>query len=244
VNSHRYANVANPQVNALITQRFRFAEADDAVKKLRYFEKNFTISNKEKAFKMPAGKIFLMLWIKDYHLTQEEIDEGYLGNFAFVTPRMLPTGLYTLHVEKIAMDIKFHPRRRRKLERLPNWGHPVLRNVKKQKIYATLEDVTQQFEQLMLEYPDTTIPADNKLLLLIFDRETNPKHPAQKYVLRIKAHKEGGFYLEASLNEHVGRMGPKANAKADNADASPSGYFTSMVSLKRKNRPANSTEES
>ncbi len=235
--NQRYANVANPHVHALITGRYRFEDEAQAIKKMQYFEKHFTVSNKEKDDNMPEGKACMKLWIKDYHLTDEDMDEGYMGHFAFVTPQMLPTGIYTLNATKIDIELKYHPRRRRRKERLPNWGHPILRNVKKEKIYATLEEVMQEFDQLLMEYPDTTIPGDNKLLLMIFDRQSNPKQPAQKYIMKVKPHKEGGFVLQCKLNEYVGRMGPRADAKQDNADEAPSGYFTSMVSLKRKNRP-------
>ena len=239
--NQRYANVANPHIHALITGRYRFEDEAQAVKKMQYFEHHYTVSNKEKYDDMPKNKHCMQIWIKDYHISTQDADDGYLGHFAFVAPHMLSTGIYTLQATKIDIPLKYHPRRRRRKERLPNWAHPILRNVKKQKIYATLDEVMMEFDQLLMEYPDTTIPGDKKLLLMIFDRNSNAKQPVQKYVITIAPHKDGGFMLECKLNDYVGRVGPRATAKKDNAEEVPSGYFTSMISLKRKNRPASNT---
>lgn len=241
--NQRYANVANPHVHALITGRYRFESESQAIKKMQYFEEHFTVSNKDRADDIPKDKACIKMWIIDYHISNAQKEEGYVGNFAFVTPQLLPIGIYTLHAVKIDVPLKYHPRRKRRKERLPNWAHPVLRNIKKQRIYNTLEEVKQEFDQLLMEYPDTTIPGDNKLLLMIFDRQRNPKQPAQKYIIKVKPYKEGGFMLECALNEYTGRMGSRADTKKNNADEAPSGYFTSMVSLKRKNRPADNASE-
>ncbi len=234
MSNQRYANVANPHVNALISKRFRFEHEGQAIDKLEFFKESFTTSRQDEDENQPE-KPCLVMWVKDYDVTEEEEEQGFLGNYLFITPKQMPTGIYTLDAVKLNTELKFHPRRKRKKERLPNWGHPILRAVKKQKVYPALEDILMELDQLHMEYPETTIPGDNKLLLMIFDRQADPKNPAQKYVLKIVPHKEGGFTFEYKLNDYTGRMGPRADAKKDNADKEPSGYFASMVSLKRKN---------
>lgn len=234
MSNQRYANVANPHINALVSGRYRFEHEGQAADKLAFFKESFTTARQEDDPSQP-DKPCLVMWIKDYALTKEDEKSGFVGHYVFITPKRMPTGIYTLETVKLDTELKYHPRRKRKKERLPNWGHPILRSVKKQKHYATLEEIQLEFDQLHMEYPETTIPGDNKLLLMIFDRQADPKNPAQKYVLKIIPHKEGGYTFEWKLNDYEGRMGPRADAKKLNAEEMPPGYFTSMVSLKRKN---------
>ncbi len=236
----RYANLATPMVQALTSGRFRFETEAQAVSKLEYFKQIFiTAKEKDEENQMPENKHCLVLWVRGYAITPEEEKEGFLGNYAFITPEAIESGLYRLACVKLGTELKFHPRRKRPKARLPNWGHPVLRSVKKGRRYPTIKSIQAELDQLHLEYPETTIPANNKLFLMIFDRQADAKNPAQKYVINLVAHPEGGFTFEYELNTYQGRQGPNATAKQDNADAAeeaPQGYFTSMVALKRKNR--------
>ncbi len=242
----RYANSTNSHINALITGRYRFELRVDALKKIEFFRQNFIEAQLKGQQTPDKSKDFLVMWIRDFYVTEEEEEEGYYGNYAVIRPQKMQSGIYTLSCAKINTDVKHHPRKRRKRERLPNWGHPILRSVKAQRNYPTLESIQSELSQLHLEYPETTIPNENKLLLMIYDRQEKDKEPAQKYILKIIPDKneEGGYTFEYKLNEHEGRMGPSATSKQDNAAAAaegPQGYFTSMVALKRKKRPTSAT---
>lgn len=241
MSGHRYANVANPHVNALVTGRFRFEHESQALKKMEYLGSQFTQARNrgEEMEDAPDDKHCMVLWIRDFAVTPEEEEEGYLGNYAFITPEELDNGLYTLSCVKLDTELKFHPRRKRKKARLPNWGHPILRSAQKQKRYPTIESIQAELDQMQLEYPDTTIPSANRLFLMIFDRKADPKNPAQKYILEILPHKEGGYYLSCHPNEHQGRAGPNAETQQENAgqaEEAPQGYFASMVTLKKRGK--------
>jgi hypothetical protein len=244
VSEQHYASVTNPHVNALVTGRYRFEHEKLAIRKMEYLRKNFTTARQQATEDAPVDKEVLVLWIRDFSVTPEEAEQGFLGHYAFVTPEQLGTGTYTLACVKLDTELKYHPRRTRKKARLPNWGHPILRAVKKQKHYPTLAAIQAELDALHLEYPETTIPADNKLLLMIFDRQADEKNPAQKYVIKIITDKEGGYTYEYSKNEYEGRIAVKepgaggAETASDAQAEVPQGYFTSMVALKRKKKAA------
>jgi hypothetical protein len=195
MSEQHYANMANPHVSALVTGRYRFEHEGIAKQKMDYFRKSFTTARQEATADIPENKEVLVLWIRDFAVTPEEIEEGYLGHYAFITPERMETGIYTLACVKLDTELKYHPRRTRKKSRLPNWGHPILRAVKKGKHYKTLDGIQAELDALHIEYPETTIPGDNKLLLMIFDRQKDAKEPAQKYVITIVTDKEKGGYL-------------------------------------------------
>lgn len=239
-----YANVSNPHVNALVTGRYRFEHEGVAKQKMEFFRKSFIIAKQDATADIPESKDVLVMWIRDYAIASEELEQGFLGNYAFVTPEQMDNGIYTLACIKLECELKHHPRRTRKKTTLPNWGHPILRSVKKGKHYPTLEAIQAECDALHIEYPQTTIPGNNSLYLMIFDRKDDPKEPAQKYVLNIVANKEkGGFNFEYKKNTFEGNLAlPKeSNVKKmqkDEVTQLTSGYFASMVTLKRKKKSA------
>ncbi len=243
VTKQTYANAADPHVSALTGNRYRFEKLDSAVKKIEYFKGRFTAAREGALEGVPEGKNCLVMWIADFDVTIEEEEKGYMGNYAFIAPEELPSGIVTLACVKLEVDSKFHPRRKREKQRLPNWGHPILRAIKKDRIYKTVESAQAQLESLHLEFPEVTIPSNNnKLYIMIFDRKLDPEKPAQKYVLEIETHADGGFIFKYGLNEHK----PKITIKRDNDKSEagmtakdplpPQGYFTSMVALKAKKK--------
>jgi hypothetical protein len=237
-----YANIVDPNINAIITKRFRFERLEQAVKKMEFISTNFTVARADALENIPTNKHCLVMWIRDFDVTEEEEKEGYLGHYAFITPEEMPNGIYTLACVKLNTELKYHPRRKRITQHNPNWGHPILRAVKKGKRYDTLEQINAELEALHLEYSQTSIPGENKLFLMIFDRAADPKNPTQKYVIKIVAHPEGGFTFSYKINDYKPRMGPNANIKQENAahtdTPESTGYFASLVTLKRKKKAA------
>lgn len=239
----RYATIMHPTIGAVVANTYRFASEEQARQQLQIFRDHFVLSRHQNE---EAGDNSIILWIKGYSITPEEKKNGYTGNYAAIGIKKLPENKYTLQATKIESDIKFHPQRQRPSHKHPNWGHPILRSVKKKRIYPTVEAAQAEIQLLHEEYPQVTIPLTNKLYLIIYSRQQTP--PAQKYVLEIKVAEQGGFYIDAYPNEYKGGKNlPGAAAKQDaapQADAPqeaeaapvPGGYFTSMVALKRSRK--------
>ena len=233
----RYANAANLHIAAVVNGAYRFDTPERAGQKLAAIKKLFTTAREQDE---ASDNLSLTLWIRQYDVTDVEEAAGFLGNFAKITvEKVKEEGLYTLSAVKVEKPLKNHPLRRRPAARCPNWGHPILRGIQKGKQYPNLELANAELQQLHLEYPETTIPANNKLYLMIFSRRDNPKQPIERYVLEIKNLQGGGFMIEWKKNEFkrktpivlTGESAPEAAQ-----EPAQMGHFASLVSLKRKKK--------
>jgi hypothetical protein len=229
----RYANAKNKHIAAVIGKLYRFESEAIAAEKLKSLGEYFTPArNQEENPPKPC----LIMWIKDFAVTKAQKEKGFMGNYAFMTvEKREDDTLYTLSATKLDTELKYHPRRKRIAAKMPNPGHPILRAAQKGKTFATIEEAQAELEKLHLEYPQTTVPAQNKLYLMVFSRKDNPHMPVQKFVLEIKNLQGGGFGLEYKKNEFKGRIAP-AGAAQDKAEDMPMGHFTSMVALKRNKK--------
>jgi len=228
----RYANAKNKHIAAAIQKLYRFESEDLAVDKLKNLGEHFTpAKNQEENPPKPC----LIMWIKDFDVAKAEKEKGYMGNYAFLTVEYLEDEkLHTISATKLETELKYHPRRKRMPAKMPNPGHPVLRAAQKGKTFATIEEVQAELEKLHLEYPQTTVPAQNKLYLMVFSRKDNPQNPVQKYVLEIQNLQGGGFQLDYKKNEF--KRNASAAVKQDKPEEAPMGHFTSMVALKRNKK--------
>jgi len=238
----RYASADNIHINAVISGMYRFATEREAIEKLQYFKSQFTTS-KKLAEESPPRECVL-LWIKDYEVDAKQDRDGYLGNYAFFTYEQLEDDNYTITATKLDIDLKRHPRRKRPKATMPNWGHPILRSVKKGKIYPTIEAITEDLQKLHMEYPTTSVPAQNKMYVMVYGRRDNPKKPVQKYVLEIVAVQGGGFKIEYSINEYEPKEKPAVPKQEEGQEQQPMGHFASMIAAKRNKRnPIINSEE-
>lgn len=235
---HRYANALSAQVAAAVNGLYRFKTVEQAQAKLEGIRRNFTVAREQEETALPS----LTLWMRDFELQPEEEEKGYVGHFGRLQIEEQEDGLYTINAYKVEKALKHHPVRKRPVSRTPNWGHPILRGILKGKQYDTLEAAQSELQALQMEYPETTLPAQNKLYLMIFSRREDPKKPLKKYVLEIKNLQGGGFTIEHRVNDYK----PKTKralpgiAPLEGDDAAPApekpGHFASMVSLKRKKK--------
>ena len=227
----RYANALHPLVTALVEQRFRFETEKQAIDKMESIKNDYTISRQQEE---NPPKPCVILWIKDFQVTKDEEGKGYMGNYAFVTTEKMLDGLYTLTAVKLDTELKYHPRRKRQAMPVPNWGHPILRNAKKGKIYRSITAIQDELLQLHLEFPDSTIPGDNKLFLMIYSRGEGTTNPVQKYVMKIEPAKGDvpGFILTCEPNNYKPPEQPQK--KTEISEDAPQGYFTSLLAAKRK----------
>lgn len=231
----RYATAMHPTIGAVLAGTYRFASEEQARQQLQIFRDHFVLSRHQNE---EAGDNGIILWIKGYSVTAEEKKGGYTGNYALIGIVRTPEGKFTLTATKLESELKYHPQRQRPKHKHPNWGHPILRSVKKKRVYPAVEAAQAELQLLHEEYPEVTIPLTNKLYLIIYSRQQNP--PAQKYVLEIKVGEDGGFVIDAYPNEYKsGKDAPAAAANGIQSPAEapqPEGYFTSMVALKRSRK--------
>lgn len=241
--TRRYATVLHPTIGAVIAGTYRFATEEQARQQLGIFRDNFVLSKHQGAAEHENN---ILLWIKGYMVNSSEKSNGWTGNYCAIGIVKRADGKFTLEGRKVESDLKYHPQRQRPKHKHPNWGHPILRSVKKKRIYQTVEAAQAELQQLHEEYPEVTIPLTNKLYLIIYSRQQNP--PAQKFVLELKVDDEGGFYIDSYPNDYKGAGAETLSESLEQAgddeglqEASEekrkpgedTGYFTSMVALKR-----------
>ena len=237
----KYATIGNPTINAVIKQLYRFDSIEQAEARLVILKQNFVTSkvNKDNDF---------IVWLRGYEVSDEEIEKGFLGHYAQFICIKTEDNKYTIGAKKLDIPLDRHPQKKRPTRRHPDWGHQVLRDIKKRKIYFTLEDALEEFQKLQIEYPEVSIPTDNGLLIMIYEKpQIEGDRPIHKYKFMIKPTPEGAFYITYKSNEKVKVAIPKIEeelAEGEESSAkpkSPAGYFTAMVSLKKKKRPSSTS---
>lgn len=237
----RLATEVHPTIQAVISEMFRFVSRADAVERLEAIKDNFIITTR---LPKPTDKATIKLWIRGYQITKDEEASGYLGNYAAIKIKKID-GKFSLIAEKQKVGLKFHPQRKRPKKHHPDWGHPVLRAVKKGIVYDTIEEANKVLGQLHEEYPAVTIPNPGKLYIIIYHKVPTDKKPAssesivQKYVLEIKPSREGGYFVEYRLNKvdtipkQPIPVPKKRTQEIVESENKIQGYFTSMVELKK-----------
>jgi len=228
----KYASIGNPTINAVIKQLYRFETTEQANTKARSIVESFVVSSKNNYFRVDPNAV--IIWITGFELSDEEIEKGYLGNYAALSVKSIDDDLYTVVAEKLPAALDIHPQKKRPKQRHPDWGHRTLRDIKKKKIYFTLEEVKAELEALQIEYPEVSIPINNGLLIIVYEKSEDKTSLVKKYKLTIKLTQEGAFYIECSENEKKQLV--KTEEKKQ-ATSQSTGYFTSLVSLKKKRKP-------
>jgi len=153
-NNKRLATEKNPSVEAIVNSLFRLENEEQAIEKINALKDNFIISSK-----LPPSDDAnaIKLWIRGYKITEDEEKKGVLGNYAEIRPLQLADGKFTLSAKKLDIALKFHPQRKRPKGKHPDWGHPCLRQVKKKKVFETIEEAQKILGQLHEEYPNISI---------------------------------------------------------------------------------------
>ncbi len=228
-----YASVKNPSIEAALQGLYRFPDEATALKQLEALKEHFILSKHQAPNQDHPS---LILWIRGYNVTKQEEKDGLVGNYALLTHVQLADGKYTITATKLESERKFHPQKRRLPSKHPNWAHPILREIKKGKCYASVEEAQADIQTLHEEYPETTIPCSGKAYVMVFERADKAQKPIQKYVLEVKIADGGGFYLDIQKNTFVKEQIPLPASQlpagnAPNIDAP--GKFASQVALGR-----------
>lgn len=233
----RIATKENPHILSVLSGLLRLPSEEKALEKIAFLRESFVISRAAGDNQSPDA---LCIWIKGYAVTKAEAELGYTGNFAIIRIHSRKK-IFSLVATKEPRPISTHPQKKYlKSASHPNWGHPLLRLVKKKKIFDRLEDAEALLLKIHEEYPDISIPNPKKLYIMVFSRAEDAKNPLQKYVLTVEVAPEGGFYIEHKIN--TGRRKttkaalPATETSPEQKQLDQQGYFTSMVQLKKKTR--------
>ncbi len=222
------ASTKHPSIKAVLDQKYRLAELEDAQHRLKILREHF-ITSKEQ-----GQTDSLRLWIEGFALTTPEKKKGFQGHYARIRIRKLSQGYYTLIAEKQEVELSLHPQKRRPKQTHPDWGHPVLRAVKKKKQYETEQEAQQALDELHTAFPRISIPQTGKMHIIVYGALPENKQRTQKYVLTIRKDEQGLYFIESRLNVRQTGAVPKALAPKGQADVK--GRFTEKVVTQRKRR--------
>lgn len=126
------------------------------------------------------------LWVKGFDVSKTELTKGYLGHFVRFSMDDIGGGKATIRVEKIVEDLRIHPATGYPRRRHPNWGHPILRDVKKRKVYKSFEEAVTVLDRLEEEYPAVTRRGNRRRLgIMVYEKHAGSKKKVSKITLRI-----------------------------------------------------------
>lgn len=251
-NERKYATIQHPTIEALVHGLYKYINRKDALSRLENIRSNFVMSKDAPA--STKDNPVAVFWIKGYGLTEAELQQNFTGHFCRMEIATNSKGQFTLAASKVDVALSKHPQKKRPQSTHPNWGHPVMRSIKKGKIYPTLDAAAAELELLHLEYPEVSIPGVNKLYLIIYEKREGIKQPTRKVALELVA-KDTGFTILCTDNEKAAKLpktpeaaptGSEAKVLADynakrlppnqNKDSKPVGGYTAQELLRKKKR--------
>lgn len=208
-NKIKYAMASSIELIPLLKEEgksaYRFRSKIEAINRLKQIANRYLIS-KENDEDITDS---LILWIRDYALTEGEISEGRTGNFCLI--QVHPDDeRYTLVATKQERATKFHPQGNRRSygAPMPNWGHPFLRKIKKGIIFEEPYEARLSLLKLHEEFPTRSIPAGNRLYLMIFSREYFKEvgKPCKKFIFEISETETGATTIKFWENPSTGPL--------------------------------------
>lgn len=227
------AHVKSPVIDALIHQRFVFTNRADAVEKIRQIEQRFVRSSLAESV-TPETTV---VWIRGFQLTGEEEKSGCIGNYAVVQADQTPDGKYTLIARKLPVEPARHPVRKRRKGKHPDWGYWVLRRVQKNWRYGSIDEAYGDLMKLAEDFPEVSIPSQNKLYTIIYRKTTDGSLPLFRVILEVEALPQGGFTITCKENTFKRENKPEKKSEEPAAESQEApGRFASMVTVKRNRR--------
>jgi hypothetical protein len=239
------AYARDPIIEAAAYGLFRFPDKKLALEKLEGLRTRYVVPVKKFA-DVELKTEDLILWVRGFKISEDEKDLGYEGNFVRISVIEYADS-WTLLAEKIPTELKNHPQRRNsKDHKHPNWGHPIMRTIRKGRKFQDIEEADSQLRQLHAEFPETTIPGPNKLILMVYARtkgQSKDIPPIEKWIFKIENTPDGEFVIKMEENKYKGRIKVSEDGigkappkkKVEQEDKESKGFYTSMVAL-RKNK--------
>lgn len=226
------ANVKSPIIDAVIHQRYVFGNKTDALNKIVYISEHFVKSTLAESVAADCT----VIWIRDYQLSDDEVNAGCIGNYALLFCDQTPDKKYTVSARKLEIDPSKHPQRKRTKSKHPDWGYWVLRRIKKNWRYGSIDEAYNDLMQLAEDFPEVSIPGQNKLYTIVYRKTDDDSLPLFRIVLEVEALKEGGFTVTCTENTFKRDDKPKREEVNEKAEPEQVGRFTSMVAVKRNKR--------
>lgn len=187
--SDRYAYLKHPVISAIVHEMYRFNSVQEAAEQLAQVAKQFVIPKKQPAQTEPS----LTLWIRGYGLTGGDAKQGVVGHFASIGIKEID-GRFALFAAKLDVPARQHPQRAQVRRASPNWGHPVLRAVRKEKTFASRDEALAALAQLHQDFPTVSTPTPDAVHILIYcaDRPANMR--MVKFKLSVKFNEDAGNF--------------------------------------------------
>jgi hypothetical protein len=230
--NRKYATVLHPTIAALVGGHYRYKEKAQALSRFKHIAEHFVLSKEQ--LQSSKDHPVVIFWIKGFALDETQEIAGFTGNFARMEVVTLDNGLFTLTATKVERPLASHPQKKRPTSKHPNWGHPVMRAIKRAKPYATIQDAQSELELLHLEFPEVSIPGQGKLYIIVYEKREGIKQPTHKMVIEIAVRPEGGFILIARDNDKQPKQ--TASAVPESDPTQMDGYFASVESLRKATR--------
>ena len=235
-----YANHKSHIMHAALMGYYRFANEEQAKLQLQIIRDAYFISRYPAHTDTPVSTV---VWVRGYGVSDEDKKQGWLGHFVRITCHMESKGKWGFALEKVVDDAP-HPQKRRVAMQHPNWGHPILRNIDKKHVYASIDDALAEMALLQQEYPHVSVPGNHCLFIAVYGRVEDKKGKrVKRYVLEIEPLPDGGYLLMAKEKKHKPKpaktvkkaLPPKPPSESP---SEPMGFFASKVTLKRaKKKP-------
>lgn len=238
-----YAHFEHETVQAMLHSLFRFQTAMQAQLVSNRFADEVILSPR---MSDPKDRRAIILWVRDLDVTEEQRQEGYLGNYAKISLLQLPNGKWTLSMTRIDMPLKRHPVKANLSRRYPNTGHPVIRGVERAKKYPTMQAANDVLMAMHEEFPEVSVPGVNRLRIKMYQKAEKGMNPVQRVELTVAKLDEGEYVIRMRSLSAIRRSttekseaGMKA-VKALVRDDKPSeGPYTMMVNKRRKRKKRN-----
>ena len=234
-----YAFSEHETIQAMLHSLFRFQTLEQAQNISNKFAEEFTLAPK---LSDPLDKKSFVLWVRGLELTDEQVKQGFLGNFGRITMHPLPTGKWTLTLTKMDVPLRKHPLRKPVPRPHPNMGHPVIRAATRQKVWPTMQDAADQLMKLHEEFPEISVPGINKLKIMTYAKAEKGKSPVQRLELQVVKRGDGIYLIE--IKQNIGKPAPKPMPQfapnpplnQPSPEQNPQGKYTKLVSKSRKKR--------
>ncbi|HTN45537.1 MAG TPA: hypothetical protein VL098_04265 [Flavipsychrobacter sp.] len=194
---NHFPNVLNETIQRILNKESIFYDVFTVSKYVESFKDKYTVFDKHNQW----GENSFVMWIYDYNLTVEEIEKGYLGNYARISIKEMPGEVYYLEIEKL--QINGHPKMKRPLRITPDSGDPILRDIDKRIGYNSFNDAYSELKRLHEKYPKAAILKPEKLFIKIYSRSKSTE------AVRIIDHEldielsNGKYYIIKKLNERT-----------------------------------------
>jgi hypothetical protein len=215
----KYATAQHPTIEALIHGLYKYADRKQALSRFKNITGNFVLSKDQP--ESTADDPVVHFWIKGFGVTPEEETQGYTGHFCEMRLGVNDKGQHTLTATKVDKPIANHPQKKRLQSKHPNWGHPVMRAVKKGKLYDSLDAATSELELLHVEFPEVSIPGINKLYIILYEKREGIKQPTRKIALELEAREDKFIILCRDNEKGAAPPASKQPPSATDAGAAP-----------------------